>query len=235
MTYKRAPKESAGEPSSRSSDGIGRIVSRAGGPPDATPAGECAEARPGSGVETPVVEGAAPANHLDRSFVFVDISGFTSYVDKHGEHAALAVLTRFRSVVRDIVARRGVRVGKWLGDGVMLVGIDPDVAAAAAAEMLCRFPGDGIDIHAGLASGPVLLFEGDDYVGRPVNLAARLCAAAGPGELLAVIEPEHLPSWVHSVGELTVQVAGVGDVTDVRQLAVDPAVLAAFTEGTSAA
>ena len=28
-------------------------------------------------------------------------------------------------------------------------------------------------------------FEGDDYIGEPDNLAANLCAAADPGEILA--------------------------------------------------
>jgi class 3 adenylate cyclase len=39
-----------------------------------------------------------------------------------------------------------------------------------------------------MAVGPVLLLEGDDYVGSAVNLASRLCAKAAPGELLATDE-----------------------------------------------
>lgn len=194
-----------------------------------TPAGECAEARPGTGVEPPAPGGTTP-NHLRRSFLFVDVSGFTAYCDRHGEHAAIELLTRFRSAARDVAARRGVRVGKWLGDGVMLVGTDQAVAAAAAGELLCRFEGTGLDIHGGLASGPVLLFEGDDYIGRPVNLAARLCDAAGPGEILADIGDDELPDWMHRAGRVTVQVFGVGDVPDITQLAVDADVLASFAD-----
>jgi class 3 adenylate cyclase len=192
------------------------------------------EPRRGTGVEPPHPDGLAP-NHLRRSFLFVDVSGFTAYVDKEGEHAAIEVLTRFRREARDVAARRGVRVAKWLGDGVMLVGVEPGVIVAAAAELLCRLDGSGIDIHAGLASGPVLLFEGDDYIGRPVNLAARLCDAAAPGEVLAAIDAdEDLPDWVRSTGEVTVNVLGVGDVSGVRQLGVDPDVLAAFKDGAAA-
>lgn len=190
--------------------------------------------RRGTGVEPPHPGGLAP-NHLHRSFLFVDVSGFTKYVDREGEHAAIEVLTRFRREARDVAARRGVRVGKWLGDGVMLVGIEPGVIAAAAAELVCRFDGSGIDIHAGLASGPVLLFEGDDYIGRPVNLAARLCDAAAPGEVLGAIELDSLPAWVRSTGQVTVNVLGVGDVPGIRQLGVDPDVLIAFREGGAAA
>lgn len=199
-----------------------------------TPAGECAEARLGTGVEAPAPGGTTP-NHLHRSFLFVDVSGFTAYCDRQGEHAAIELLTRFRSAARDVAARRGVRVGKWLGDGVMLVGTDPSVTAAAAGELLCRFEGSGIDIHGGLASGPVLLFEGDDYIGRPVNLAARLCDAASAGEMLATIDDDDLPDWMHSAGTVTVQALGVGDVQGVHQLAVDPEVLEGFLAAHAAA
>src|SRR5690606_19530771 len=138
---------------------------------------------------------------LDRTFAFVDVCGFTRYVDRHGTHAAIEVLTRFRSAARDVAARRGVRVGKWLGDGVMLVGTAPGATAAAAAELVARFHDSGIDIHVGLADGEVLLFEGDDYIGRPVNLAARLCDAATEGEILSLLDPTGLPDWVEVAGE----------------------------------
>ena len=39
-------------------------------------------------------------------------------------------------------------------------------------------------MRIGIATGRALLFEGDDYIGSAVNLAARLCDAAGPGEVL---------------------------------------------------
>lgn len=199
-----------------------------------TPATECAEARHGTGLDAPEPGRLAPT-HLERSFLFVDVSGFTRYVDQHGEHAAIDVLTRFRSAGRETAARRGVRVAKWLGDGVMLVGTEPSVVVAAGAEMICHFADSGIDIHGGLASGPVLLFEGDDYIGRCVNLAARLCDAATEGELLADIEIDQLPWWVRSEGQLTVQVAGIGDVVGVHQLGVDPEVLDTFKAARSAA
>jgi len=37
----------------------------------------------------------------------------------------------------------------------------------------------------GVASGDVILFEGDDHIGQAVNLAARLSDLAGPDEILA--------------------------------------------------
>lgn len=220
--------------SAKAVEGIRSLFVPGRGPEAAPPADECAVARQGTGIEPPEPGGLDP-NHLHRSFAFMDVSGFTSYVDRFGEHAAIAVLTQFRSAARDVAARRGVRVGKWLGDGVMLVSIEPAVLAAAAAELLCRFDGSGIDIHGGLATGPVLLFEGDDYIGRPVNLAARLCDAAGAGEVLADVDVEELPDWVCSAGRVTVRVLGVGDVAGVHQLAVEPGVLADFKARATAA
>jgi adenylate cyclase len=195
--------------------------------PGTAPADECAQARAGTGLEPPDTGSGVGSHlaHLDRTFAFVDVCGFTRYVDRHGTHAAIDVLTRFRTVTRDVAARRGVRVGKWLGDGVMLVGTAPGATAAAAAELVARFHDTGIDIHVGLAGGEVLLFEGDDYIGRPVNLAARLCDAATEGEILSLLDPAGLPDWVEVTGEVTVRVGGVGDVPGVTQLAVRPDLL----------
>ena len=39
-------------------------------------------------------------------------------------------------------------------------------------------------MRIGIATGYALLFEGDDYIGSAVNLASRLCDAAGPCEVL---------------------------------------------------
>jgi class 3 adenylate cyclase len=176
---------------------------------------------PRTGVEPPVrLDRAGDPVAVARTVAFVDITGFTAYCDRHGEHAAIEVLTRFRSMVRGIVARRGVRVAKWLGDGAMLVGVEEGPVVASVAELVMRTPTVGLDTHAGVTSGTVLLFEGDDYVGRPPNLAARLCDAAEPGEILAHSLRGVLPPWVEARDTLTVEVAGVGEVSGVRSLAV---------------
>lgn len=175
----------------------------------------------GTGIERPVPEWVALNQSLYRVFAFVDVCGFTRYTDQQGAHAATEMLTRFRSACRDVTARRGARVAKWLGDGVMLVGTEPGPVIAAVAELLLRFRDETFEIHAGIAGGTVLLFEGDDYIGRPVNLAARLCEAAAPGELLALGVEDSVPDWVTLAGTVTVRALGIGDVSDVSQLRVD--------------
>ena len=161
---------------------------------------------------------------VERTFAFLDITGFTRFCDQNGEHAAIEILTRFRTIVREVAARRGVRTAKWLGDGVMIVGVEEAPVIATVAEAVVRCERIRLDTHAGIAGGTVLLFEGDDYVGRPVNLAARLCDAAEPGEVLASGLTGAMPSWIVSTGTLTVHIAGVGDVSGVSALAVTESV-----------
>lgn len=126
-------------------------------------------------------------NRVERTFAFIDLSGFTAYTDTHGDKAAVALLSEFRARVREIAARRGVRIAKWLGDGAMMVGVEPENVTEAVVDIGAAFDASGLPLalRTGLAAGPVILFEGDDYIGQAVNMAARLCNVAKPGEVLA--------------------------------------------------
>src|SRR5690349_2027290 len=117
---------------------------------------------------------------VPRYFAFVDLCGFTRFTDAHGDEQAVNVLTRFRAAVREIASDHGVRVAKWLGDGAMFVSTDPRLLVEGVCD-LARRSDDldiGLPLRAGVAGGEVILFEGDDYIGGDVNLAARLCDAA---------------------------------------------------------
>lgn len=172
----------------------------------------------GTGVEPPVPEWVDVSQTLERWFAFVDVCGFTAFTERHGTPAALEVLTRFRSAVRAVTGRRGVRVLKWLGDGAMLVGVEPGIVIAAVCELALRFDEDDFDIHAGIAGGHVLLFEGDDYIGPAANHASRICEAAEPGEILGLGVAQHLPDWVRIDGTRSVQAQGVGELPVVSRL-----------------
>lgn len=155
---------------------------------------------------------------VERTFIFSDLSGFTAFTKRNGPHAAAAMLAEFRHITREIAASRGVRVAKWLGDGAMLVGVEPMPAIALGAHLVAHYRESEVEVRVGIASGTVLLFEGDDYIGEPVNLAAKLCAAAKPGEILADCTSDGLPDWVHASDQVTVHVRGVGQVEGILRL-----------------
>lgn len=135
---------------------------------------------------------------VERCFAFVDLSGFTAFTEHYGDDRTVAVLTGFRGRVREIAARRGVRVTKWLGDGAMLSSADSSAVVAMVVELSERLPqAVPLGIRAGLATGAVIMFEGDDYIGRPANVASRLCDAASTGEILSTREvASQIPRWV---------------------------------------
>ena len=192
---------------------------------------------------------------VERCFSFIDLCGFTAFTERFGDELAVVALARFRTALREIAARRGVRITKWLGDGAMLSSADtegtvamvlevsanadavlaPALRRAAASEgngyesawpvLDLEPPGyeagghaarvngarddDRLAIRAGLARGPVIMFEGDDYIGRATNIASRLCDAAMPGQVLATREVAAMaPRWAAASDALTYYVRG---------------------------
>ncbi|HEY8543723.1 MAG TPA: adenylate/guanylate cyclase domain-containing protein [Acidimicrobiales bacterium] len=128
----------------------------------------------------------SPDELVRRNFAFVDLCGFTQLTDEGGVDHAVLALSTFRSVIRERAGWRGVRVAKWLGDGAMLVATEPRplIDAVLRMEQALDQRGCPLPLRGGLAAGRVILFEGDDYIGRAVNLAARLCDEAVPHQLL---------------------------------------------------
>ncbi|MEM1332297.1 MAG: adenylate/guanylate cyclase domain-containing protein [Actinomycetota bacterium] len=123
---------------------------------------------------------------VPRTFVFVDLSGFTNYTAAFGDDAAGRVLSAFRTIVRSVASERGVRIAKWLGDGCMNVAVSQADAITFVRDLEQRAADvcAPLTVRAGLATGHALLFEGDDYIGSAVNMAARLCDYATGVELL---------------------------------------------------
>ena len=70
---------------------------------------------------------------VPRTFVFLDLSGFTNYTAAFGDDAAGRLLGAFRTIVREVASDRGVRIAKWLGDGCMIVAVDQADAIAFVA------------------------------------------------------------------------------------------------------
>jgi len=152
---------------------------------------------------------------VHRSFAFVDVSGFTALTEQEGDEHAVEVLTVFRALLREICGRRGVRIAKWLGDGVMLVGVETQPLLSTILELhyvVCAVssPAQATSIRSGITSGDVILMEGDDYIGHCVNVAARLCDLAQAGEALAAPSVmRDLPRWGVVVAHRDVALRGV--------------------------
>lgn len=178
-------------------------------------------------LDPPVDFAAEGPIELERSFAFIDLCGFTAYTQRSGPAASREVLLSFRSLVRAVVARRSMRVARWVGDGVLLVGLEPATAAAAAVDIVARVDESAFDVRAGVDVGPALLFDGDDYVGTPVNTSARLCDAAAAGEVLATTPAlDHLPAWIACGESRVVEVRGLTGGTTVTPLGLVPEVSA---------
>ena len=148
---------------------------------------------------------------VPRTFVFVDLSGFTNYTAAFGDDAAGRLLSAFRTLTREVASETGVRIAKWLGDGCMAVSVDHHNAITFALELghrsaeVCA----PLSIRVGIASGYALLFEGDDYIGSAVNMASRLCDVAGPFEvLLPSMQIDHLPAGVIATPHGDVELRG---------------------------
>jgi adenylate cyclase len=117
--------------------------------------------------------------------LFVDLSGFSAYTERHGERAAAQLAASFCSRAMQVGRRAGLRPIKTVGDAVIFVTQDASIAGRGALALASVFDGKGspLSVHIGVAAGEVVEQDGDVF-GFPVNLAAHLSAAARPGQIL---------------------------------------------------
>jgi class 3 adenylate cyclase len=170
-----------------------------------------------------LLRGKGASSTVVRTFAFIDLCGFTDAMDRAGTDAAVALLRRLRDAVREASAVHGIRVDKWLGDGAMLVSVESPPLLEAVVTLVAASVGpDSLPLRAGIASGEAVIFEGEDYIGKPVNLAARLSDVAEAGEILVASSGLATPPE----GALTMRsIAGFRDpvpVTSIRPLLVGP-------------
>lgn len=122
---------------------------------------------------------------LRVAIIFADLAGYTRLTEEIGDLEAVGVVERFIDDVGHTLPD-DARIVKTIGDEVMVVGSD----AAALVDWAVGFQ----ELHAtrplpriGMHHGDVLYRDGD-YYGREVNLAARVSARAGAGEVLVTRE-----------------------------------------------
>lgn len=133
--------------------------------------------------------GGGPSASVVCGVGFTDLSGFTALTQVLTAAELAELLNDFIATVTDVVHADGGRVVKFIGDAVMWVSSTAELLAEAAADLVGhpKARAAGLQVHAGLAYGEVLMINGD-YFGNPVNLAARLVAAAEPGQILAAAD-----------------------------------------------
>src|SRR6266571_2097158 len=138
------------------------------------------------------VERQPPAMTLiskERAILFADVSGSTALYELLGDKPAAKAIEACLDELRDVVAKQEGQVVKTIGDEIMVVFGDPDVACNAAREMQQRVialpPSAGVKlaIRIGFHFGLVLEDKGD-FWGDGVNTAARLAALAKAGQIL---------------------------------------------------
>ena len=137
------------------------------------------------------------------SVLFCDVVGFTPLSEARDPEAVRELLSRYFETARTVIGRYGGVVEKFIGDAVMAVWGTP-VAAEGDAERAVRAALDlvgsvaelsaearvpGLAARAGVVTGEVAVTLGATnegmVAGDAVNTAARVQAAAEPGQVLS--------------------------------------------------
>ena len=159
-----------------------------------------------------LIEESPEAPSLDKretdvTVVFTDISGYTRLSARLAPDDLAALVERYFGAFLDEIVKHGGDVNETAGDGLMVIFHEGDHARAAVdaaraihrraaeigAELADRF--DPLTMHVGVNTGPALLgatkIEGSagtrwTYTasGMTTNIAARLSAQAGDGEVV---------------------------------------------------
>jgi class 3 adenylate cyclase/tetratricopeptide (TPR) repeat protein len=142
------------------------------------------------------VSAAAEARESRRtvSILFADVVGSTELAESLDAEAVRRHMRDWFATARQAIERHGGTVEKFIGDAVMAVFGVPVIheddalrAARAAAELRDADHGP-LTIRVGVTTGEVVAGDpgtGQTFVtGDPVNMAARLQAAAAPGTVL---------------------------------------------------
>lgn len=148
---------------------------------------------PVSSIGAALMPGATAETQRDtgvRSVMFTDIVDSTGMCSRFGDDAAMAMLAVHDDVVRDALVKSCGREVKHTGDGIMASFL----SAAGAVRCACQIQAALRDHNATGPDCPVVVRIGisagepveqhDDLFGATVQLAARLCHQAEPGQIL---------------------------------------------------
>ncbi|TET98471.1 MAG: hypothetical protein E3J29_03650 [Dehalococcoidia bacterium] len=140
----------------------------------------------GVGEQVPAV--AAPSGLV--TIMFTDMEGSTSLTQRLGDAKAQEVLRTHNSIVREALKAHSGSETKHTGDGIMASFPAASKALEAAVAIQRTFAQHNesaetpIRVRIGLNAGEPIA-EDEDLFGTAVQLAARICAHAEPGQILA--------------------------------------------------
>ncbi|MEJ9080934.1 adenylate/guanylate cyclase domain-containing protein [Gordonia malaquae] len=137
-----------------------------------------------------IVERRRPAPDsapVPATILFTDIVSFSTWALRAGDDHVLDLIGQVNEACARVIRRRGGQVVKTLGDGTMAVFVDAEQAISAAYECgeavnAITVAGHRPALRAGLHTGAPRAV-GDDFLGVDVNIAARVCDAAGASEV----------------------------------------------------
>jgi class 3 adenylate cyclase len=115
--------------------------------------------------------------------LFTDIVGSTKLASRLGDRRWRELLNTHDEVARRLVEEFTGRIIHTTGDGILAIFDGPGRGIGCATAFRDQLVGIGLQIRAGLHTGEVEL-RGDDVGGIAVHIAARVMAAAEPGEIL---------------------------------------------------
>jgi class 3 adenylate cyclase/YHS domain-containing protein len=140
------------------------------------------------------------------TFVIADLAGYTALTEAHGGAEAAKTVARYTELAQRALGP-GVRLAERVGDQVLFVGGDPGDAVTTALRLK-----DAVDreplflgVRIGIAAGAAVE-QGGRYFGPALNVAARVAAHAGAGQILCT-------------GHVAAAVRGISDI---RCVAVGP-------------
>ncbi len=127
-----------------------------------------------------------------HTILFTDVEGSTALTQRLGDAKARDLLREHERMVREALKAHGGSEVKTMGDGFMASFSSATKALECAIAMQRAFAEhnedaeEPIKVRIGLNAGEPIA-EDDDLFGTAVNLAARICAHAEAGQILAPI------------------------------------------------
>jgi len=125
----------------------------------------------------------AEPDRVLATLLFTDIVGSTDRAAELGDRRWSALVETHDEIVRRELDRFGGREVKTMGDGFLATFDGPARAVRCAAASIAQLDAVGVSIRAGVHTAEIERV-GDDVRGLGVNVAARVMAHAGEGEIL---------------------------------------------------